>query len=92
MSSQTFAMNTIPATEAKAHFSALLDSVAKGEEFVLTRHGRDFAYLGPAKRATAGQAAQAVAALEQWRSKVAARGRVLAPGESIKALISRGRC
>jgi prevent-host-death family protein len=84
-------MNTIPATEAKAHFSAILDRVSHGEEFVLTRHGRGAAYLGPALRATTGEAAQAVAELLQWRAKVAARGSVLDPGETIKSLISKGR-
>lgn len=84
-------MNTIPATEAKAHFSAILDRVDHGEEFVLTRHGRGTAYLGPAHRATTTQAAQAVADLLAWRSKVAGRGSVLEPGETIKSLISKGR-
>ena len=84
-------MNTIAATEAKAHFSAILDRVDQGEEFVLTRHGKGAAYLGPAQRATTGQAAQAVAELLQWRSKVVARGAVLEPGETVKSLISKGR-
>lgn len=84
-------MNIIPATEAKAHFSAILDRVDRGEEFVLTRHGKGAAYLGPSQRATTAQAAQAVAELLQWRSKVAARGSVLEPGETIKSLISKGR-
>lgn len=84
-------MNTIPATEAKAHFSAILDRVSHGEEFVLTRHGKGSAYLGPAQRATTTQAAVAVAQLLQWRSRVAARGSALEPGESIKSLISKGR-
>ena len=84
-------MNTIPATEAKAHFSAILDRVDHGEEFVLTRHGRGASYLGPARRATTGEVAQAVAELLQWRSMVAARGPVLEPGETVKSLISGGR-
>ena len=84
-------MNTIPATEAIAHFSAILDRVDRGEEFVLTRHGKGAAYLGPSQRATTAQAAQAVADLLQWRSKVAARGPVLEPGETMKSLISKGR-
>ena len=74
-------MNTILATEAKAHFSAILDRVDQGEEFVLTRHGRGAAYLGPAQLATTGEAAQAVAA----------QGSVLEPGETTKSLISKGR-
>ena len=84
-------MNTIPATEAKAHFSAILDRVDHGEEFVLTRHGKGAAYLGPSQRATAAQAAQAVADLLSWRSKVKSRGGVLEPRETVKSLISKGR-
>lgn len=85
-------MTAIPATEAKAHFSAILDRVDHGEEFVLTRHGKEAAYLGPSQRATTAQSAQAVVALLQWRSKVAARGSVLESGETCKSLISRRRC
>lgn len=84
-------MNTIPATEAKAHFSAILDRVDHGQEFVFTRHGKGVAYLGPLQRATTGQAAKAVAELLEWRSQVAARGALLEPGETIKSLISKGR-
>ena len=84
-------MNTIPATEAKAHFSAIHDRVDHGEEFVLTRHGKGTAYLGPRERATTTQAAQAVADLLRWRSTVVARGSVLEPGETTKSLISKGR-
>ncbi len=84
-------MHTIPATEAKAHFSAILDRVDRGEEFVLTRHGKDAAYLGPSQRAATSEAAQAVADLLAWRSKVKSRGAVLEPGETAKSLISKGR-
>jgi prevent-host-death family protein len=84
-------MNTIPATEAKAHFSAILDRVDHGEEFVLTRHGRGTAYLGPSQRATTTQTAQAVADLLAWRAKVVSRGAALESGETVKSLISKGR-
>ena len=84
-------MNTLPATEAKAHFSEILDRVDHGEEFVLTRHGKGVAYLGPQKRSTTAQAAKAVAELLEWRAKIAARGSVLESGETIKSLISKGR-
>ena len=84
-------MNTIPATEAKAHFSAILDRVDQGEEFVLTRHGKGAAYLGPSERATMMQTAQAVADLLVWRARVLGRGVVLESGESVKSLISKGR-
>ena len=84
-------MNTIPSTEAKAHFSAILDRVDNGEEFVLTRHGKEVAYLGPSQRATTAQAAKAVADLMQWRAKVTAHGPILDPGETGQSLIAKGR-
>lgn len=84
-------MNTIPAAEAKAHFSAILYRVNQGEEFILTRHGKETAYLGPSQRTTATQSAQAVTDLLAWRAKVMSRNSVLEPGETIKSLISAGR-
>ena len=84
-------MNATAATEVKASFSAILYRVDRGEEFVLTRRGKSTAYLGPSQRPTTAEAAQAVADLLMWRSKVTRRGGVLGPGETIKSLISRGR-
>jgi len=84
-------MNTIAATEAKSHLSEILDRVDQGEEFVLTRHGRQAAYLGPQGRKTQTQAKLAVTELLAWRKSVAGRGSVLEPGETIKSLIAKGR-
>lgn len=41
-------MQTIGAFEAKTHFSALLEKVEKGEQIVITKHGRVVAKLVPA--------------------------------------------
>lgn len=41
-------METIGAYEAKTHLSQLLDRVAKGERFVISRHGSPVAVLQPA--------------------------------------------
>lgn len=38
-------MATVAAFEAKTHFSALLDRVERGEEIVITRHGKPVAKL-----------------------------------------------
>lgn len=38
-------MQTMGAFEAKTHFSALLEQVAQGEEFLITRHGHPIAKL-----------------------------------------------
>ena len=40
-------MDTIGAFDAKTHLSALLERVAKGERFTITRHGTPVAQLVP---------------------------------------------
>lgn len=54
-------MRTIQASEAKTHFSRLLDEVERGETVAITRHGRVIARLEPAERERF-QRAQAAAA------------------------------
>ena len=44
-------MITVGAFEAKTHLSTLLDRVAKGEEVVITRHGKPVARLVGVARA-----------------------------------------
>ncbi|HEV7483973.1 MAG TPA: type II toxin-antitoxin system prevent-host-death family antitoxin [Solirubrobacterales bacterium] len=48
-------MKQLSATEATRRFSDLLDSVEEGESFVVVRHGRAVATIGPAVAGT-GQA------------------------------------
>ena len=43
---------TVGAFEAKTHLSALLDRVERGEEVVITKHGRPVARLMPAQSHT----------------------------------------
>jgi prevent-host-death family protein len=38
----------IGAFEAKTHFSELLDKVREGTSFIVTKHGKPIAQLGPA--------------------------------------------
>ena len=42
-------MKTIGSFEAKTHLSKLLDKVAKGESFLITKRGRPVASLSPAE-------------------------------------------
>jgi len=42
-------MKTIPATEAKAKFSAILSDVERGEVVDITRHGKTIARILPAE-------------------------------------------
>lgn len=43
-------METVGAFEAKTHLSALLERVAKGESFTITRHGAPVAVLAPVEQ------------------------------------------
>src|SRR5689334_16328487 len=42
-------METVGAFEAKTHLSSLLERVAKGETFTITRHGTPIAVLSPVR-------------------------------------------
>jgi prevent-host-death family protein len=57
-------MQTVGAFEAKTHFSALLDKVEKGEQIVITKHGRVVAKLVPATAANHAHIQQAISALK----------------------------
>ena len=79
-------MRTVALDEAKAKLSGLLDRVAAGEEFVITRHGKAVARLIPIQppfdKAKARQAAKAL---------LQARKGGTSGGISIKELINEGR-
>jgi prevent-host-death family protein len=79
----------IGAFEAKNTFGTLLDRVERGEEIVITRHGRAVARLVPNVVRIDPQVGQA--ALERIRD----RARRLGPGtfdwEEVKALRDEGR-
>jgi len=60
----------VGAFEAKNTLSALLDLVERGEEVIITRHGRPAAQLAPAKLGV--DRAQARAAAQRIRARAAA--------------------
>lgn len=78
-------MTTVGAFEAKTHFSALLERAARGEEIVITRHGRPVARLVPATVAGEGRIEQAIATLKNLREGA------LLDGLSWKTLRDEGR-
>jgi prevent-host-death family protein len=79
-------MRSVGAFEAKTHFSALLDAVARGEEIVITRHGRTVARLVPAETGRGGRAAAEAAA------RIVARRRGVTLGDTtVRDLIAEGR-
>ncbi|MDR2154025.1 MAG: type II toxin-antitoxin system prevent-host-death family antitoxin [Burkholderiaceae bacterium] len=79
-------MHQIALFEAKNKLSGLLDKVAVGEEFIITRHGKAVARLGPIQpafdRAKAKQAAKMLLELRKG---------VTLGGLSIKELVNEGR-
>jgi len=59
-------MREIGVFEAKTRLSELLEKVATGEEFVITRRGRAIARLVPADRPRAEEIRQAVLELSRF--------------------------
>lgn len=80
-------MNTIGAYEAKTHLPELLERVAKGERFVITKRGRQVAMLVPPE-APAQDVATAVRAMLEWRD---ANGPRLGGDLRLRDLIEHGR-
>jgi prevent-host-death family protein len=74
----------IGAYEAKTRLPALLERVARGEQFAITKHGRPVARLVPVGRAGPDRRGEAIERLKRFRE-----GRTL--DVPVKQLISEGR-
>ena len=61
-------MITVGAFEAKTHLSALLERVSRGEEVVITKHGRPVARLVPASVVDRAQVDRAITRLKALRA------------------------
>lgn len=68
-------MRTVQASEAKTHFSRLLDAVEQGETIQITRHGQVIATLAPGSDDRLERAASAAARI---RAEGRERGRISA--------------
>lgn len=79
------AQKTVGAYEAKTHFPALLRQVAKGQEIIISRHGKAIAKLSPITETV--NRAELVKKMRAFRSSV----KPLPKGETIKDLINAGR-
>jgi prevent-host-death family protein len=64
----------VGAFEAKTHLSSLLDRVERGEEIVITKHGRPVARLVPAFTAPSDDARKAVEQLREFRRRHSGAG------------------
>jgi prevent-host-death family protein len=76
-------MAEVGAFEAKNKLSALLDRAEKGEEIVITRHGRPVAKLVPTNGGV--DRSQAQAALQRMRDRAVQAGRGAFDWEALKA-------
>lgn len=76
--------SNIGADEAKTHFPALLERVARGEQFTITKHGRPVARLVPVGRRSSYRRREAIERLNRFRE-----GQTL--DVPVKELISEGR-
>jgi prevent-host-death family protein len=79
-------MTNISFYEARTHFSALLDQVAKGKKILITRHGLPAAMLSPPPEEGKKDVAEIIGAIKALR-----RGNKLGKGMSIRDLIEEGR-
>lgn len=60
---------TVGAFEAKTHLSSLLERVSRGEEVLITRHGRPVARLVPPEDADRKRIDAAIAGLKSARQR-----------------------
>ncbi|TVR84955.1 MAG: type II toxin-antitoxin system Phd/YefM family antitoxin [Rhodospirillales bacterium] len=67
-------MITVGSFEAKTHLSALLERVQRGEEVVITRHGKAVARLVPAAAADRAHLNDVIARIKRARSGVTLDG------------------
>jgi prevent-host-death family protein len=64
-------METVGTFEARNRLSELLDKVERGEEVVITRHGKPVARLVPAAEAEEAQRAERLRNLNEFREAAA---------------------
>jgi prevent-host-death family protein len=80
-------MESVGSFEAKTHLAQLLERVAKGEEFTITKHGKPVARLVPA---AATKPKPDVKQIIQ-ELKAFSRGNTLGKGLTIREMIEEGR-
>ena len=79
-------MESVGAYEAKTHLPQLLDRVARGEEILITRHGRPIARLVPETASPPTDIRAVIAEIKELR-----KGQCLGKGLTIRQLIEEGR-
>ncbi|GAA6618802.1 type II toxin-antitoxin system Phd/YefM family antitoxin [Scytonema sp. NUACC26] len=78
-------MESIGSYQAKTHLPALLERVAKGEEFTITKHGVPIARLVPVEQEQQRDVRTVIEELKKFR-----KGHTLG-GLSVREMINEGR-
>jgi prevent-host-death family protein len=65
---------TVGAFDAKTHLSSLLERVERGEEILITRHGKAIARLVPAAAADRADVQAAIARMKELRARTTLGG------------------
>jgi prevent-host-death family protein len=76
----------IPASEAKAHLSELLDAVERGETIAITRHGRRIARLVPDADHRQEEIRQAIEDIEALRQEIRKRTGLISAEEIVSSI------
>ena len=73
-------MQSMNLKEARSHLSSLVDQAERGVTVVITRHGRESAYLGPVRTG-----------LKKLPSLSAFRAGIAAPAEGLSVTVAKAR-
>lgn len=84
-------MAKVTAFEAKARLGELLERVAKGEEVVITRHGKPVARLTPAGAARLDDVRRSVQGLRNLQQQIRRRSQVRLSDRDVRSAIKQGR-
>jgi prevent-host-death family protein len=84
-------MATVTAFEAKTRFGELLDRVSRGEEVVITRHGRPVARLVPEGTPRHDEVRRSVEGLRDLQRTIRRRSRARLTDRDARAAIEHGR-
>ena len=87
-------MPEIGAYDAKTHLPKLLERVQRGERFVITKHGKPVAELGPVKAHDPESVREVLQRMRKGREALARRGvrlsQLLEKGETLRDLTHKG--
>jgi prevent-host-death family protein len=81
-------MTKVGVYDAKTNLPKLLERVVRGEEFLITKHGKPVARLLPAGEKGTTNVEEIIRQMEEWQKR---EGPTLGPGLTIKRLRDEGR-